>query len=76
MLATAERIRVFRAPGCASGPAQRLPPEEPARRVRILLPAAQRYIREISHAVLDIKLLVLDTLNIQPLPLPDRVWED
>lgn len=34
---------------------ERLPPEELVRRIRILLPAAQRYIRQIPGEVLDVK---------------------
>jgi glutaredoxin len=35
--------------------AQRLPPEELVRRVRIILPAARRYIGQIPDALLDVK---------------------
>jgi glutaredoxin len=34
---------------------QRLPPEELVNRIRVILPAAQRYIRQIPDAVLDVK---------------------
>lgn len=34
---------------------ERLPPEELVRRIRIVLPAAQRYIAQIPDAVLDVK---------------------
>ncbi|MEO5691797.1 MAG: glutaredoxin domain-containing protein [Usitatibacter sp.] len=34
---------------------ERLPPDELARRIRIVLPAAQRYIAQIPDAVLDVK---------------------
>jgi glutaredoxin len=41
--------------GLDVAPEARLPPDELVRRIRIVLPAAQRYIRQIPDAVLDVK---------------------